>query len=302
MGSHQLEIVVGLGEILWDCFGRQRRPGGAPANVAFHAQLLGHRGVVCSRVGDDDLGTELCDYVTGHNLDGRHIQTDPLHPTGTVTVDTTQPDHPTYVIHEAVAWDFLEYTQGLRDLMGRASAVCFGSLAQRSPVSRKAIHQCLDAARDALAIFDVNLRQSWYDREVIETSLRKSRIAKLNIGEASVLAELLGARSQGPREFAEEMLGRFDLELVCVTRAEQGCLLVARNEIVDVPGVKVQVADAVGAGDAFSAALISAWLRGWPLDRTGAFANAVGALVASRPGAMPDLRREYAELERTGSM
>lgn len=289
-------IVVGVGELLWDCFGDERRPGGAPANVAFHAKLLGYRGIVCSRVGTDDLGRELITYVAGHGLDPRYIQIDPAHPTGTVTVDTNRPERPTYVIHENVAWDDLAFTAALGDLMGRAAAVCFGSLAQRSAGSRRTIQQCLEAACRALVVFDVNLRQAWFGREVIEESLRKSHIAKLNVDEVQVLTDMLGTRSSEPVEFGREIAERFGLELICVTRAERGCLLVSGSDVVDVPGRPVQVADGVGAGDAFAAALISGCLRRWSLEKTAAFANEVGGLVASRQGAMPDLGHEYAVL------
>jgi fructokinase len=288
-------VIIGLGEVLWDCFGDIRKPGGATANVGFHANELGHAGVVCSRVGRDPLGAELVDYLADHHLDTRYIQQDPAHPTGTVTVDVSRPDRPTYVIHQDVAWDFIEFTDDLAALMRRAAAVCFGSLGQRSPRSRQTIQQCLDAAVGALRVMDINLRQTWYDREGIEVSLGKSHIAKLNIEEAAVLAPLLDLPTE-PTAFAQRMLSRYDLQLVCITRAERGCLLVLRDEVVDAPGVPVQVADAVGSGDAFSAALISARLRGWSLQRTAAFANAVGALVASRPGGMPDLRDAYAAL------
>lgn len=296
MDELQDTVIVGLGELLWDLFGDGRRAGGATANVAFHARLLGHRGMVCSRVGDDDMGRELCQYLRESGLDPSCIQVDPEHPTGTVTVDTARPNRPSYTIHTGVAWDFLEFTDSLRDLMTRAAAVCFGSLAQRSPASRQTIQQCLEAAADALVVFDVNLRQSWYDRQTLEASLERSDIAKLNIDEAGVLADLLGTAAKEPQGFAEEIRLRFGLEMVCITRAERGCLLVTEQETVDAPGVPVQVVDAVGSGDAFSAALISAHLRGWPVARAAAFANAVGALVASRPGAMPDLRRQYAKL------
>jgi fructokinase len=291
----QEAIVVGLGEVLWDCFGDVRKPGGATANVAFHARQLGHAGVICSRVGRDPLGAELIDYIADHGLDKRYMQQDAVHATGTVTVDASKPDHPTYVIHQDVAWDFIEFTDEVRDLMRRASAVCFGSLGQRSACSRRTIQQCLDAAAGALRVMDINLRQTWYDREGIEASLGKSHIAKLNIDEVAVLAPLLDLPAE-PTAFAQRMMLRYDLQLVCVTRAERGCLLVSREEVIDAPGIPVRVADTVGSGDAFSAGLISAELRGWPLQRTAAFANAVGALVASRAGAMPDLREEYAAL------
>jgi fructokinase len=288
-------VIVGLGEVLWDCFGDIRKPGGATANVGFHASELGHVSVVCSRVGRDALGAELVDYLADHHLDTRYIQQDPAHPTGTVTVDVSRPDRPTYVIHQDVAWDFIEFTDDLAALMRRAAAVCFGSLGQRSPRSRQTIQQCLDAAAGALRVMDINLRQSWYDREGIDLSLRKSHIAKLNIDEAAVLAPLLDLPPD-PIAFAQRMRSRYDLQLVCITRAEHGCLLISSDEVVDASGVPVQVVDAVGSGDAFSAAMISARLRGLPLQRTAAFANAVGALVASRPGGMPDLRQPYADL------
>ena len=288
-------IVVGLGEVLWDCFGREKRPGGATANVAFHAQQLGHTGVICSRVGQDVLGAQLLDYFARHSLDTRCVQQDPSRATGTVTVDVSQPDHPTYVIHQDVAWDYIEFTDEVRDLMGRASAVCFGSLAQRSAPSRETIQHCLEAAAGALLVMDINLRQSWYDRSGIEISLGKSDIARLNIDEVTILAPLLQLPSD-PLAFARQMLSRYELQLVCITRAEQGALLVAADEVVDAPGLPVRVADTVGSGDAFSAALISARLRGWPLAQAADFANAVGALVASCSGAMPELRQQYSAL------
>jgi fructokinase len=288
-------VVVGLGEVLWDCFGQEKRPGGATANVAFHAQQLGHTGIICSRVGQDGLGQQLGDTFAGHHLDIRYIQHDPIHPTGTVTVDTARPDRPTYIIHQDVAWDYIEFTSQVEDLMHRASAVCFGTLAQRSPRSRETIQKCLLAASGALRVMDINLRQTWYDRQGIVASLGKSNIAKLNIDEVSVLASMLNLPPD-PAKFAGRLRADYNLEIVCITRAEQGALLVSAKEVVDVAGLPTTVADTVGAGDAFSAALIAARLRGWSLSRTAAFANAVGSLVASRPGAMPALQEEYGAL------
>jgi fructokinase len=290
------QIVIGLGELLWDCFADSRRPGGAPANVAFHARQLGHRGVVCSRVGTDELGDELLAHLGDHGLEAGYIQRDADHPTGTVTVDTTDPGHPSFVIHDQVAWDYLCFDDNLEGLMANASAVCFGTLAQRRPSTRDTIHRCLRAVREALIVYDVNLRQSWYDREWIERSLDASAIVKLNADEVDVLADVLDVESSSPEAFCDALRARYRVEIVCITRAERGCLLSGPRETVDVPGVNVEVADAVGAGDAFTAALISALLRGWRLATAAQFANEVGALVASRPGAMPSLRDEFAAL------
>jgi fructokinase len=295
--TNPVPIVVGLGELLWDCFGNVRQPGGAPANVAFQAAQLGCRGIVVSRVGCDALGDELVAFLDEQGLDTRWIQRDADHPTGTVTVDASRPDHPQYTIHRHVAWDYLELDQPLEALMADAAAVCFGSLAQRLPTSRETIHRALAATgKNCLIVCDVNLRQQWFDRPTIERSLTAAQTAKLNDHEVIVLAELLRAGSAEPIDFARELQKRFLLDAVCVTRGERGCLMVEANDVADEPGVPVAVADAVGAGDAFTAAWIFARLRGWPLARQAALANRVGALVASHAGAMPALRNEFAQL------
>jgi fructokinase len=296
MSPFSEQIVVGLGEVLWDCFGDSRRPGGAPANVAFHAQQLGHRGVICSRIGDDDLGHDLLEYLAARGLETRFVQRDDKRPTGRVTVDTTDRERPSYVIHENVAWDGLTFNDDLERLMGGASAVCFGTLAQRNPRSRETIHRALSVATKALVAYDVNLRQSWYQRDWIERSMRAARIVKLNMDEVGVLGNLLEASSAEPPAFADMLRDRFGVEITCITRADQGCLVIGPAGTADVPGRKVDVVDAVGAGDAFTAALISGCLRGWPLSTAANFANEVGALVAGRPGAMPVLRDDYADL------
>ena len=290
------QTVIGLGEVLWDCFGDSRRVGGAPANVAFHSQLLGQRGFVCSRVGNDDLGHELRRYLVDAGLDTRFPQTDAHRPTGRVTVDDSDPQAPCYTIHEGVAWDALEYEASIAKLMQGAAAVCFGTLAQRADGSRETIHRALADAGRALIVYDVNLRQSWYTREWIERSLRACRVVKLNVDELAVLAAVLETGDADAVDFSRQVQSRFGVDLVCVTRGGAGCLLLRREEVVDLPGEPVQVADAVGAGDAFCAALIFGLLRNWSLERVAAFANRVGGLTASRRGAMPPLRDEYATL------
>jgi len=297
MQPTELPIVVGLGELLWDCFAESRLPGGAPANVAFHACQLGCRGIVCSRVGEDPLGDELLAFLAGQGLETDWVQRDRVHPTGTVTVDTSRPDHPRFTIHENVAWDALDFDAAVEALMGRAAAVCFGTLAQRSPGSRHTIQRAIRAVRpDCLVVYDVNLRQHFYRREWLETSLRASAIVKLNAEEVIEIDKLLGLDSPDQERFALALRERYGVDTVCITRGDRGCLLVGPDQAVDDPGTPVRVADAVGAGDAFTAALILARLRRWPLDSQASFANAVGALVASRPGAMPVLREEFTRL------
>ena len=290
------QTVIGLGEVLWDEFSDSRRPGGAPANVAFQANELGCRGIVVSRVGADRSGSELCAELADKGLELTGIQRDRDHPTGRVTVDLTDSGHPDYVIHENVAWDYLQADAALRDLASTADAICCGTLAQRSATSRRSIHTLLDVATpDCLTVYDVNLRQQWYTREWIEATIRTANVVKLNHEEVHIVAELLGLES-APPEFAASLQGEYNVDLVCVTRAEHGCVLVDRDNVVDVPGEPVDVADAVGAGDAFTAALIISRLEGWPLHSIAEFANKVGGLVASRSGAMPELADEYSRL------
>ncbi|RLS56046.1 MAG: carbohydrate kinase [Planctomycetota bacterium] len=290
-----LPIVVGLGEAVWDIFGTERKPGGATANVAYHAAQHGARGVVATRLGTDEAGRALYDYFVSKGLDTSAIQWDADHETGRVTVDMRDPGHPTYVIHEEVAWDHLEPTVALLQLADRADAVCFGSLAQRSPVARQAIQEFIQRTQ-GLVVFDVNLRQDWYDRDSLEHSLTHCRVAKLNIDELSTVAAELGLASQSERAFARNLQARFPVETVIVTRAERGCFVARHEEIVDLPGESIQLVDAVGAGDAFSAAFIMLSLEGQPLEKTARFANRAGGIVASRSGAMPDVAQDYRQL------
>ncbi|MFQ5590670.1 MAG: carbohydrate kinase [Phycisphaerae bacterium] len=288
--------VLGIGELLWDCFGHSQRPGGAPANVAFHATQLGVKGVVCSRVGYDELGNALIEHLRARGIDGRTIQRDPDHPTGTVTVNIADGDHPTYEIHEGVAWDNMVFDAAFEGAARSASAVCFGTLAQRTPATRKTIELCLDASQGALLVYDVNLRPPWFTREIIEASLRRCDVAKLSDAEAPVLGRMLGLPAARSSDFAAALRERYGIGIVCLTRGPDGCFVVSDDTRVDVPGRPVEVIDAVGAGDAFTAALVCGLLWRWPLDKVARFANEVGALVASRPGAMPSLGRELAEV------
>jgi fructokinase len=296
--SDHLPTVIGLGEVLWDVFPDSKRPGGAPANVAFQANQLGYRGIVLSAVGDDESGCELIEQLQRNGLDISLVRRDAAHATGRVTVSLTDEGQPDYTIHEGVAWDYLAAADDWLDAVGRAAAIAFGTLAQRSEPSREAIHQVLSACpAECLIVYDVNLRQKWYQTAWMERSLEAADVVKLNRDEVGILGEHFKIAADNALEFADALLSRFErLKLICVTRAEEGCLLVTQDETVDVPGTPVDVVDAVGAGDAFTAGLITARLEGWPLETAGNFANAVGGLVASRAGAMPSLQQELTQL------
>lgn len=288
--------LIGLGEILWDCFPDHRLPGGATSNVAFHAQQLGLSAAVATRVGTDPLGDELLGYLSSQGLRTDLVQRDPDHGTGTVTVEF-HPHGTSYVFLENSAWDFLEPTDNWLSAASRAKAICFGTLAQRREQSRKTIHALLSAAaKECLLVYDVNLRPPHFDREWIHDSLQRADIVKLNDDEVRTLSAMFGTHTRTDDEFARWLFGKYEAELVCITRGAAGALAVSPTELCEVSGIPVTVVDTVGAGDAFTAALIWSHLNGWPLDRSVNLANRLGALVASRPGAMPVLTKEIGEL------
>jgi len=295
MASDQYTII-GLGELLWDLLPGGKQLGGAPSNFAYMAASLGDRCFIASRVGNDSLGREALDRLNQLGLPTCYVQIDRSHSTGTVLVQVDERGQPDFTITEDVAWDYLEWTPEWQALAAQADAVCFGSLAQRSPQSRDTIHRFLQAARsDALRIFDVNLRQSFYSTEIISESLRLSNIVKLNNEELPRVIRMLDLGDGSEAEAARRLLRAFNLDLVCLTRAAQGSLLVADDEVAEHPGFRVAVADAVGAGDAFTAALAHNYLRGASLERINEAANRLGAWVATQVGATPAVEQHVLE-------
>ena len=286
-------LIVGLGELLWDLLPEGRKPGGAPANFAYHARALGDEGLPVTRIGADPLGEELRSRLAALGLPGDYVQVDRQAPTGTVHVALDSRGVPTFTITPDVAWDRLAWDPPLAALAGRVDAVCFGSLAQRSPVSRATIRAFLSATRPGcLRVFDVNLRQSWYSPEILRDSLGRSSIVKLNETELPVVLQALGLAAAGPGEAGLERGCRtlreaFGLALVCLTLGAEGSLLCTAGKTLRSPGVRVEVADTVGAGDAFTAVLCHHWLRGTSLERTAQSANRYGAWVASQAGPTP---------------
>ncbi|HKW26739.1 MAG TPA: carbohydrate kinase [Terriglobales bacterium] len=293
--------IVGLGELLWDLLPSGRQLGGAPANFAYFANLLGDRGVVASRVGDDGLGREAADRLRQLGSSTEYLQCDPTHATGKVEVRVDAAGQPQFEIARPVAWDFLEWAPAWKRLAEKADAVCFGSLAQRSPVSRKTILQFVRSTRpQTLRVFDVNLRPPFYSREVLEASVAMADVIKLNHDELPVLTRLLGIPFSSERSTAEALLHAFKAKLVCVTRGSCGSLLVGKEGAAEHPGFRVAVADTVGAGDAFTATLVYHCLRGAELKEMSEAANRVGAWVASQVGATPVPKNGNLELAVAG--
>jgi fructokinase len=290
-GKH---VIVGIGEVLWDLLPSGRQLGGAPANFAYHAQALGARSFVVSCVGNDEGGRDILARLAELGLDPRYVGVDGRHPTGTVDVQLDSSGKPTYIIHENVAWDHIRFNDGLAELAGRADAVCFGSLAQRSAGSRAAIGQFLKAVRaDCLRVFDINLRQAYYSGEVVRESLALSNVLKLNDEELPIAAAMLGIRGT-ETEIVEEILGRFSLRALALTRGGRGSLLCTNEGRVEHPGYPVAaVADTVGAGDAFTAALTVGLLEGRKPDEIADFANRLAGYICTQHGATPRITENY---------
>jgi len=288
-------IIVGLGEALWDLLPAGKQLGGAPLNVACHAQQLlkgqGGVGVVASRVGNDALGDEIVQHLHFRGMTADFVQRDSDHPTSTVRVELKS-GQPQYEFAPDIAWDHLEFTDEWADLARSATAVTFGTLAQRSPSSREAIWRFLEAAPQATRLLDVNLRSPFYDRTTVAESCRRATIVKLGDQELPVLAALLDLPAGSPVYQAAQLRARYELDAVVYTRGQRGTMIVLEDKVISPPAVSfpaAEHADSVGAGDACSAAILVGWSLGFPPLQTAALANHLGAYVASQPGATPQL-------------
>ncbi len=278
--------VIGFGEILFDLLPQGAQLGGAPANFAYHVSQLGGRGVAVSAVGQDELGAEVRRILDAKGLES--VLADTPFPTGTVHVSLDAKGVPSYTIVEDVAWDNIPYTPAMRSLAREASAVCFGTLAQRSPQSRRTLAEFLaDTPADCLKVYDINLRQHFYSRELVEDSLRVADVLKINDEELLVVAELLGLEG-GADALCRALLEAYRLRLLILTRGADGSSVYAPDTRLDLACPDVKIADTVGAGDAFTAAFICAWLRGDALEDCHALAGRVAAFVCTKSGAMPD--------------
>lgn len=286
-------LIAGFGEILWDLLPSGKQLGGAPANFAYHCSTLGAEAYPVSCTGNDEPGAEIRKLLLHNGISDDYLAVDPHHPTGTVTVSLSSSGIPSYVIHEQVAWDFIPMNEKMTLLASRLDAVCFGSLSQRSPMSRHTLQQFLKTLKTScLKIFDINLRQHYYSTEVIIDSLFKSDILKLNDGELDVLTPML-ALSGTDMEKLSMLKSRYHLQLVALTRGEKGSVLMTPSEYSELEAPSVMIADTVGAGDAFTAALTIGWLKKEPLRSIHQLASQLAAWVCSQPGAMPPVQGKF---------
>lgn len=279
-----------MGEALWDVLPEGKKLGGAPANFAYHVSQFGLESRVVSAVGQDKLGAEILENFRQKQLYGL-IETVP-YPTGTVQVELDAEGVPCYDIKEGVAWDNIPYTQALEGLASQTRAVCFGSLAQRSIVSRQTIHRFLDAMpddADTLRIFDINLRQGFYTKEILCDSFRRCNILKINDEELVTVSRMFGYPGIDLQDKCWILLAKYDLKMLILTCGVNGSYVFTPGHVSFIETPKVKVADTVGAGDSFTAAFTSALLKGYSVAEAHRLAVDTSAYVCTQQGAMPEL-------------
>ena len=282
------DIVVGMGEALWDMLPEGKKIGGAPANFAYHVSQFGLSSCVVSAIGDDSLGKEIIENFASKGLN-HHIAQVP-YPTGTVQVDIDQAGIPQYEIKENVAWDNIPYTAHLEALAENTKAVCFGSLAQRSVVSRSTINRFLDAmpqTDDTLIVFDINLRQGFYNKEILCNSMKRCNILKINDEELSLVSRMFGYPGIDLQDKCWILLGKYNLKMLILTCGINGSYVFTPGHVSFQPTPQVEVADTVGAGDSFTAAFIASLLKGKSVTEAHHLAVQTSAYVCTQNGAMP---------------
>lgn len=282
------KLIAGLGEVLWDCLPEGSKLGGAPANFAYHASMFGYQAYAVSALGNDALGDRTVEELDKKHL--RHIMPRIDFPTGTVQVELDEEGVPTYDIKRDVAWDNIPFTAEMEDLAKRCSCVCFGSLAQRNSVSHDTIHHFLHfTPKDCLKIFDINLRQNFYTKEIIQESLNACDILKINDEELVTIGRLFGYPGLDMENKCYLILGKYNLRMLVLTCGTNGSYVFARGVKSYQPTPKVEVADTVGAGDSFTGSFAAAILAGMPVGEAHKLAVEVSAYVCTQPGAMPQL-------------
>ena len=282
------KTIVGLGEALWDCLPNGSKLGGAPANFAYHTSQFGFEAYAVSALGNDALGDQTVKEFDEKQL--RYIMPRVAYPTGTVQVTLDQQGVPTYDIKQGVAWDNIPFTPEVETLAKRTDCVCFGSLAQRSEVSRTTINRFIDAMPNAsLKIFDINLRQNFYTKEIIQDSLRKCDILKINDEELVTIGRLFNYPGLDMENKCWLILGKYNLKMLVLTCGTNGSYVFAPAEKSFQPTPHVDVVDTVGAGDSFTGSFAAAILSGMPLADAHRLAVEVSAYVCTQQGAMPRL-------------
>ena len=304
--------VITIGEVLWDVVGQDEHLGGAPFNFAAHLARLGHQVSLVSAVGTDERGERILHAMSQIGLSTRYIRRVAEHSTGVVTVSLDSAGSPAYVIHRPAAYDFPGLSEeDFAELFSRpVDWIYFGTLLQMSPEARPLTMRLLDASKASRRFYDVNLRGGCWEPSFVRELMAKATIVKMNADEAVEVSLTLGEPLESPpkslflaslEKFCRALVASFGCEGVCITRGAEGCALLVGDEYVEASGYAVQVVDTVGAGDVFAAALVHGTGNGWPPVRIADFANRMGALVASRSGAVPSWTLAEVEALQHGS-
>jgi fructokinase len=282
--------IISLGEVLWDILPSREHLGGAPFNFAWHAHNLGHEVCFVSAVGNDQRGSQTLEQMADLGLSARFVRRVSDHPTGTVTATLGSIGSPQYVIHRPAAYEFpaLGLAEFEALLNPTPAWIYFGTLQQMSAPARDILLKVMAAVPAAKRFYDVNLRVNCFTPELVRNLALHAHILKLNEQEIPVLREIGGFQGDSLEQFCRGCLRAFQLDAVCVTLGPKGCALSLGNEYLEAPGCAISVADTIGAGDGFSAALFHGIGAGWTAERIAEFANRIGALIASRPGGTPE--------------
>lgn len=282
------QLVVGLGEVLWDMLPEGRKIGGAPVNFAYHAGQFGIDTMAVSAIGNDKLGEDTIAEMNGKHLN--HIFPSVPYPTGSVQVKLDEKGVPAYDIKENVAWDNIPFTNEIESVARSCRAVCFGSLAQRNAVSRSTIRKFIESTPSGcIRIFDINLRQNFYTSNVIHDSLELCNILKINDEEIMLVSRMFNYDSSNIENVCRTIMEDFSLEMVILTCGTKGSYIFTKGGVSFMPTPKVNVADTVGAGDSFTGSFCAAILRGLPVAEAHKKAVEVSAYVCTQNGAMPEI-------------
>lgn len=288
------KYVVGLGEALWDVLPEGKKLGGAPANFAFHAGQFGFNSMAVSALGEDELAEETVGQLEEKHLHYRMPRVP--YPTGTVQVSLDDKGVPTYDIKENVAWDNIPFTDEIKDVAENTIAVCWGSLAQRNVVSRESIHKFIDATpADCLKIFDINLRQNFYTKDIIVDSLKHCNVLKINDEELEIISRMFEYPDLSDEEKCRLIIGKYGLQMLVLTCGANGSYVFTPEETSFIDTPKVQVADTVGAGDSFTGTFCASVLAGKSVQEAHRLAVEVSAYVCTQNGAMPKLPQRFIE-------
>ena len=287
-------LIVGIGEVLWDMLPEGKKLGGAPANFAYHVSQFGLRSCVVSAVGNDSLGNEIIESLNSKGMN--YLIPDVPYPTGTVEIEVDDAGIPQYDIKENVAWDNRPYNDQLESVAAKTKAICFGSLAQRNAVSRNTIHKFINAMHkesNTLVVCDINLRQQFYDTDTLCDSLSLCNILKINDEELEMLSKLFKLPENDINGQCRSIMERYNLKMIILTCGINGSYLFTPDSVSFQPTPKVDVADTVGAGDSFTAAFIASILKGKSVQEAHSLAVHTSAYVCTQKGAMPFLPEEY---------